>query len=284
MSMQDGASAEAYRRLVERLFLRHMYTQSTTEPRLLVGELPPQWDLPLPPGAVVIGSHIRDEFSVQVALDVPGGPEQAVAQVERSLTAVGWRLGRTMGPRRGGFIPVSTGMHAGGLYCDDQQRRHLTVTAGSGEAGFADVRLNLNSDPTNYTPCEHEHRMDNSSMDVFPVLTAPPGMRTRGGGGGGGGGSADTSVTLFGDMPVDAIEQHYREQLTAAGWRLGEYGASGRWAWSTWDFTGDRQEPWTGLLTVVEPPGATGVRGVTLQASTGPFAGQGGGSFTRFGH
>ncbi len=114
-------------------------------------------------------------------------------------------------------------------------------------------------------------------MWVFPPLRPPQGMtQVGGGGGGGGGGTATAQATLLGDLSPEAIESHYRAQLETAGWRVGEHAASGRWAWSTWEFTGERQAPWMALLTVVATPGVERQRQVYLQASTSGRGGQGG--------
>jgi hypothetical protein len=56
------------------------------EPFPLVGELPPEWDIPLPLGALIGGSLVSVEYQAEVVLDVPGEPGQAVAAVEQSLT------------------------------------------------------------------------------------------------------------------------------------------------------------------------------------------------------
>jgi hypothetical protein len=264
MSTQGGTSDAAIRKLLERLFLRPRHG---AEPLLLVGELPPQWDIPLPQGAVIVGSHVPIEFHAQVVLDLPGEPEQAVAAVEQALTARGWRSMQGMAGRRGGFVPASEAApRAVRLLCDDQRRRHLNVTGSPGEGGLADVRLTLDSDPDSFAICEGGSRMHRDPTSVFPALSPPPGMSQRGGGGGGGGGSSHVQTTLRGELPVDAVERHYREQLATAGWRLSEHAASRRWAWSAWDFMDDRGQPWTGLLTVGEPQGQTNVRHVTLVA------------------
>jgi hypothetical protein len=267
MSTQGETSDAAVRELLERLFLRHRHAP---EPLLLVGELPPEWDIPLPQGAEVVGSLGTAEFQSQVVLNLPGEPEQAMAEVERALTAGGWRSGQWMpGMRASGFVPAGAAIpRAGSLLCDDQRRRHLRVSAGPGEGGLADVRLNLNSDPDSFAICEGGGRMHWDPTSVFPALIPPPGMSQRGGGsgGGGGGGSSHAQTTLRGDLAVDEVERHYREQLVAAGWRLNEHAASGRWAWSAWDFTDERGDAWTGLLTVAEPQGQASVRHVALLA------------------
>lgn len=154
--------------------------------------------------------------------------------------------------RAGGFVPAGAPAPR--------------ASAGPGEAGLADVRLHLDSDPDNFAFCEGDGWRRRALTSIFPALAPPPGRSQRGGGSGGGGASSHTQTTLRGDLPVAAVESHYREQLAAAGWRVSEHAASGRWAWSTWDFTDERGDPWTGLLTVVEPQGQPNVHHVTLIA------------------
>jgi hypothetical protein len=270
MSTPSGTSDAAVRKLLERVFLRHQYgwVPYGPAPRLLVGELPPDWDIPLPQAAVVVGSLVNSEFQTEVVLDVPAEPEEAVAAVEQDLTAQGWRSSQEMfGMRAGGFVPADMpAPQAMRLLCDEQRRRHLQASAGPGEGGLADLRLHLDSDPDNFAICEGDGWRRRAKTSIFPALTPPPGMSHRGGGGGSSGGSSHTQTTLRGDLQVDAVENHYRQQLAAAGWQLSEHAASGRWAWSAWDFTDERGDPWTGLLTVAEPHGQPNVRHVTLMA------------------
>lgn len=83
MSTQSGGSDADFRKLMERLFLIPRYG---VEPFPLVGELLPEWDIPLPLGALIVGSLVSVEYQAEVVLDVPGESGQAVAAVEQSLT------------------------------------------------------------------------------------------------------------------------------------------------------------------------------------------------------
>lgn len=74
MSTSGETSDAAVRKLLERLFLRHRHGPP---PLLLVGELPPEWDIPLPQAAVVVGSLVTSEFLFHVVLDAPVEPEEA---------------------------------------------------------------------------------------------------------------------------------------------------------------------------------------------------------------
>jgi hypothetical protein len=267
MRTQGETSDASFRRLMERLFLRH---QHGPEPMVFPGELPPEWDIPLPQGAVIVGSIVPVEFQAEVVLDIPGEMEESVALVERTLTASGWRSMQGMtgwAPMRGGFVPAGAAPRAGRLLCDDQRRRNLRVIARPGGDGLADVHLHLNSDPDNFVRvCEGDGWIHRDSGPAFPAMIPPPGLSHRGGGGGGGGASSHAYTTLRGELPLEDIEAHYREQLTAAGWRFGQHAATGHWAWSTWEFSDQWGNDCTGLLTVTEPPGQSGVRHVTLLA------------------
>jgi hypothetical protein len=207
-----------------------------------------------------------------VMLDVPGDPEQAVAAVAQVLTARGWRSiqRRTPRMRPGGFLPAGSAVpRVGTILCDDNRQRQLTVSANPGEADVADVSLRLDSDPNSFAQRNNfkdDIWMFQGPTSIFPVLTPPPGMSQWGGGGGGGGASCHTSTILRGDLPVDAIEIHYREQLAAAGWKMSESAAIGRWAWSTWDFLDERLNAWTCLFTVVGPQGQTNIHHANLLA------------------
>ena len=66
MSTQSGGSDADLRKLMERLFLIPRYG---VEPFPLVGELPPEWDIPLPLGALIVGSLVSIEYQAEVVLD-----------------------------------------------------------------------------------------------------------------------------------------------------------------------------------------------------------------------
>ncbi len=277
MGTQAESSETRYRRLVERLFLSRWYRRHSEQAQMFVGELPPQWDLPLPAGAEVLGGHVPAEFHAQVVLDVPGDPKQAVAEIERLLVAEGWRAvpGPASRRRGGGFL--GGGMlepPAAVLLCDYRLWRHLNVTGIEGRSGIAELLLSYNSDPTSFQPCEFTGGMPGEQPSVFPELKPPPGMMQGRAGGGGRGTSASNDAVLIGDLSAEAVEQHYRAQLVSAGWRVESYNASGSWAWSTWEFTDNQEKVWTALLTVAAPPGRTRQRELFLHAAlSGPVGG-----------
>jgi hypothetical protein len=261
---------------MDRLFLRHPGEPVVEEPNVFVGALPPDWDIPLPVGAVVVGAYVSNRFHTRVALDMSGDHEQAAARVDQMLKDAGWTSQERTPPAIGGFIPARD-MIAGPArrLQDAQRRRTLFLTSGPIEGGLASIVLDLDANPDNFRVFDDIRRRRRPSS-ILPPLTPPPAMTMRRGGGGGGSiHTASSHATLHGDLSGAAIEAHYRGQLAAAGWRQGESHAAARWTWSTWDFTDEYGEPWTALLSVAEAPAQAAVRSVFLDATKGEAA-QGG--------
>lgn len=63
-------------------------------------------DLPLPPGARVVGSLMRGGSPVSMLLDTPQTPDEAFAFYDEQLPALGWAVDSFM--RRGGFVPSAS--------------------------------------------------------------------------------------------------------------------------------------------------------------------------------
>lgn len=278
MSTHSEPSDAAVRELLERLYVRQIEFRGDVQ--LLTAELPADWDIALPPGSTVVGTEVRMGFHTRVVLDIPGSPEAAVNSIAQPLLGSGWREAERPRMREGGLMAgAMRGPKAGVMLCDDQRRRHVDITASDGANGMADVRVTLNSDPTQHYACERGQRVPRSPTSIFPPLSPPPSMVAHGGGGGGGGGSVYNNATLSGILQPREIEEHYRRQLTASDWALVDSGSTGQWAWSVWDFTGEHGVPWTAILTVVQPHGLDQFREVTLLASAAPgSAGLGGSS------
>ncbi len=260
---------------MERLFLSSSYRRSGNQAQMFVGELPPQWDLPLPADAQVLGAHVPVEFHAQVVIDMSGDPREAVAEIQRLLVAEGWRALQAWRQRGGGFMGGGIlEPPAAVLMCDYRLRRHLNVVGTEGQTGMAEVLLSYNSDPSSFQPCEFARGMPGEQPSVFPDLVPPPGMTQGRAGGGGRGTSASNDAVLIGDLSAEAVEQHYRAQLVAAGWRIESHTASDSWAWSTWEFTDDQEKVWTALLTVAAPRGRPRQRELFLHAAlSGPLGG-----------
>ncbi|MBI4338703.1 MAG: hypothetical protein HY680_01975 [Chloroflexi bacterium] len=184
MTTPGDASDAVVRMFLERLFVRTPHRPSGAEPQVLIGRLPPGWDIPLPDDAKVVGSYVPMDFQVRLVLDMPGQFDQAGEKLVQALTGGGWRLQTGMGMRSGGFMPSSSSPAFGRMLVDERRRRTLTLTAMPGDGGLTDVRLDLNSDPQAFASRERAERMGagHDIMSVIPPLTPPPGMRQSGGG------------------------------------------------------------------------------------------------------
>ena len=133
----------------------------------------------------------------------------------------------------------------------------------------------------NYSPCDQELVADRGypGYSIFPPLSAPTGARQSGSSSGGGGRNYHTSADLDTTLSVQQVDAHYRQQLSAGGWTLGDSGSGPSVGWSTWRFTDDDETAWGGLLLVMQMPDDEDKLFAFLRATrSGP--GSGGGSST----
>ncbi len=235
--------------------------------RLLPGHVPADLplDLPLPPGARLIGSVVREQPvrpgepgpfgpGTTVVLDAPGDREALLAFYTETLQRQGWMpapLGRPFGG--GGFEASVPG---GGLsYCGGPDGPWLTVNVVPRAAGVAGVWLAV-SDTGG--PCTVPRPVSPAPMtmraaELLPRLTAPPGVVLQGGTGGGGGpnrwNSEATAQTSHG---VAELEAHFAAQMAAAGWTRQAGAADEQLAWSSW--ARPEEGDWQALLLVAAWP------------------------------
>ncbi|MDY6912721.1 MAG: hypothetical protein SVM79_10235, partial [Chloroflexota bacterium] len=110
-SVSAGDSDTDLARFVKRLFTHHY--SPFDEPEILPGELPANLsvDIPIPEDAEIIGSLVQSDISkkyehIQIILNVPGEPEDAIAFYQEQLAEIGWHeYERYSSSRQGGFVP-----------------------------------------------------------------------------------------------------------------------------------------------------------------------------------
>lgn len=262
------SNPESREALLEALALRltiSPFDPRTQNPQLLVGQLPDNlpFELPIPEGSRVVGSLARSPEHIDLLLDVPLPPEQALAFYKERLQAAGWsELEQPMGmPQRGGFVHSSIlAQHLNVYFCKGPRGPSLHFSALREQAGFTDVRLDLNLDERE-SPCGQAARMRKQRMhrpgfeELIPPLVPPAGARQRDGSGGGGSDSWYSTATLEADVDLATLTAHYASQLAQGGWTRTDAGSAGPVVWHTWTFQDEDKEPWYGMFFMLKLPG-----------------------------
>ncbi|HET8522419.1 MAG TPA: hypothetical protein VFL82_04240, partial [Thermomicrobiales bacterium] len=232
--------------------------------RLLPGALPADlpFELPLPPKSRLVGSFVGPSGGtrpgappnghiVQVLIDVPTGPADALAFYERAMTERGWQQSGEWRPYRGGFTPFSA-LPPSRTFCQGARGPHLTATAHERPAGGASIRILV--DTATPGPCAFLGRQRSIAPDIdpIPMLLAPSGVLLTSMGGGGGGDAWHSDAISETDLSIDALEAGFATQLAAGGWTPRDRRVEESVAWSTWTVPGEAG--WRGLLLVVAEP------------------------------
>jgi len=226
---------------------------------ILPGELPDDLpvEVPIPKDAEVIGSSVHSDTKykhVEIILDVPEEPNEVIEFYRNSLKKAGWNETEGFFPPEGGFASIPS-MPESATFCRyEREGPSLTITAYTPDGEKpADVRLQLDTDPR--APICSERfgpRWTDRSEEIIPLLISPEGAIPRSSGSGGGGDQWHSDATLETERSVKELETHYRNQLLEAGWELKEGGSNGSIAWSTWSFSDEFGDHWSGILLVSE--------------------------------
>lgn len=222
---------------------------------LLVGQLPPDFpgDIPLLPGARVVGSLVAHDSVVVLDTDQPG--EEVVRFYREQLTGAGWLVDDFMGPHQGGFLHSrETDRQFGNFYHEDGPS--LTVLAYATARGRTVVQLTVTPDGGEAMRERGRHRreMEHNPWRILPPIASPPHSAQFSEGGSGGGDRVSSSARVESDLDLAALAAHYIAQLERAGWQRTDSGESDPVAWSTWSFEDEDKEPWRALFVVLRRP------------------------------
>lgn len=278
--MTAGADQSVPLELAERIggFLYPFRDDGAPRSRVFVGTVPPglPFDLPLPPGATLLGSRLgksrlsfheagrgvrAEEDEACIYLDAPGDADTIFAFYDTAMRALDWAPPPAHEP-----VVRPRESHAGSqlprfdyapsrYYCAGPHGPWLMVTAHEQPPGPSDVRIFVNLSDTSLCAPPRKNMFDPPRvLGVLPELTLPRGARFSGGHGGGGGNDDEWVVNAIAETSLSTtdLERHYARQLADAGWVRRDGGANGPLVWSTW-----RSPPpstWDALFWVVEEP------------------------------
>ena len=238
------------------------------DPQLLVGQLPDHlpFEMPIPAGARIIGSLASDAQHMDIVLDAPLSREQVSAFYQERMRGAGWSEVEQPAASMGGFAPASGPAHArlsrrigSGFFCKGPNGPSLQVLVQAEQAGFSDVRLNLNLDPHNSLCAQQRHWIGAAGAGpLVPQLTPSAGAQQWPGGGGGGSDQFYSSATLEADADIATLSAHYAGQLEQGGWTRLDAGQSGPSAWHTWMLQDESGQAWYGTFCMLRKPGGAG--------------------------
>ncbi len=262
MSVQNSSdinSSAELLRFVERMLTYPSYLQSKPVV-ILPGELPSNLsvEVPIPSDTDVIGSLIRSEGTykrVKIILDVPMEPNEVIEFYRDSLKNAGWNETEGFYPHEeSGFVSTTP---EDVIFCRYEGKGpSLQITADSlatEEGNVSDVRLDLDTDPGTGLCTERFYGPSwDDRAEILPPLKPPEGAILRSRGSGGGEGRWQSEATIETEQNVSELSTHYQEQLLGAGWALKEDGMTASFAWSTWIFNDELDDPWSGLLLISE--------------------------------
>jgi hypothetical protein len=245
------SEVDQVRELAER-FLSHSAPGDDHRVRLQVGALPDRMDLPIPPGARLIGSLVREpgwqsDRDIEVVIDTTGSGRDALDFYEQTLKPRGWRLKPEFGPHMGGFMAGPMG--EGRMLRKDGEPVALFIGTHDLPGNKTEVRIRTQWFP----PDEELQHPPHLEQGLIPPLRAPAGVRMQGGGGGGGGGDWTSNAAAETTLTVAELEAHFARQLVEAGWKRIDGSAAGPLAWSSWSLPGKGEH--IGYLFVIDAPG-----------------------------
>jgi hypothetical protein len=264
---ESPAGEDALRELALRLLTFHygyLLEQQGQEPQLLVGQVPPALpvELPLPEGSRLLGSLALENPIILLTTELAG--EDVVAFYRERLTATGWSEQEDVAPGRGGFVHSSMGDRPMATFFTPDGRYTLAVVTAPAPRGRTTAQLTLHGGTAQFRPPRRPHFRD--AMAVLPPIRPPKGAIQMPGGGSSADDHVETSAALETALDLAALSAHYPGELTRAGWRQLDAGASGPAAWSVWSFTDKEGTSWQALLFILQRPGRQGKYALRLRA------------------
>jgi hypothetical protein len=229
--------------------------------QLFVGQLPKQLpvDLPLPDGAKVVASVVRQPDNFQILLDAPQSPEQVQAFYQERLSAAGWQSWKEPSFERRGFTPSKANLSNASslIFCNKSggAGASLSIVARTGQESPTDVRLNLNTDSRNSICDPRVSRLEAEAFESdekipFPNLPAPLNTQVSPTRGGGSDRSWYSTATLVSKLDIQSLLAHYENQFKQAGWTKLDGKQNESMSWSNWTMKDTEGKFWQGVLNL----------------------------------
>jgi len=276
----DAALLELAMRLVE---ARYSNGESDQQPRLLVGQLPPNLpvELPIPDGARLLGTLLMETPTIVV--DTSASPQDTFDFYRDRLAALGWDEQQSYGPMRGGFVHSSMMDRCFGNFFYGDEGPGLNIMTSRAAEGRTTIQLHYHADQMALSGGRHEQPMDR--MQGLPPILPPSRSNQQTEGGGSGGDRAHATASLMTKLDLPALAHHYIEQLERAGWERRDAGVNGPVAWSAWAFAGEDSMPMRGLFVALKLPVIEDRYFLTLRVerADGSRSQSGGSGWTTFG-
>ena len=238
---------------LEELVRRFFRSEERRQVRLLPAALPSGFDIPLPPEARVVGSVVFAEEdseakAAQIILDVAMEPREVEKFFQEELSKSGWLYSKSALP----VFVSSDGEPAGSRvftpFCNEEENLSMFLRLIPLQEQRSEVHLQLLK--RNRAFC------DRQAPPNLPTLKVPAGTAPVDSGSGGGTDNANGDATLVTNLPAEALEEHFRDQLATSGWTIVAQGCwrphcleylaicEKRWEALGWSALGGRYARW----------------------------------------
>jgi hypothetical protein len=238
---------------------------STQTVTLHPGALPPNtgFDLPIPPGAHLVGSVLRQRTnanpSFDAVLDVPGNADNVTSFYERELGKKGLTPPPIQQQMQPGGFQGSMGPAKGSMFCKGDGLPYVSISVFSRVNAANDVRVHFepaqsaSAQQFAGSPCSQKGGPPPAmATQRLPALHAPDGVVLQSAGSSMGGPRQQSDAVANTSKTAAELESFFAQQLAAAGWTRVAGGANPPLAFSTWKVPGDGD--WQGVLIVIEMP------------------------------
>jgi len=251
---------------------------STQTATLHPGALPPNagFDLPIPPGARLIGSVLRQRTnanpSFDTVLDVPGSADDVTSFYERELGKKGLTTPPAPQQMQPGGFQGTAGPAKGSMFCKGDALPYVSVSVFTRPSAANDVRIHFEPAQTASaqqfmgSPCSQKGGpQQGMPAQRLPALRAPDGVLLQASGSSMGGARQQSDAVATTPKTAAELESFFAQQLAAAGWTRVAGGTNTPLAFSTWKVPGDGD--WQGVLIIIEMP-AKDRRSLMLRAES----------------
>lgn len=242
--------------------LRDSWQIPDSEPyELWLGQLPSVMSavVSVPTEVAILGGTSRTDTGVAILETYL--PFKTVQTFYRnSFTEAGWHIPEDRSAPDNAVFEASvfpTGFSE--VFCNEEEGKQITLNLRPRQNSLMKVQLTL-SRSGEYSPCRVEpddyllENPDAPETAPFPYLPAPPETSLLIGGGVYGGSDFSSMAYLQSKLTIEALTNHYTEQLCQAGWTQRTVTTSDGSFASLWRFENDAGNVWQGMLSLIAQP------------------------------